>query len=140
VEILDGYSPVYDEEPLIILEGGSGEDIFEEGDSQLSFDLGFEDEISIQNEYMIKMVVLQTENGVFLKFSMGEIPEKKKGAVGVRGIRLNGEDTIKKVYVIDAGDNVEVDFKGRKVETEKTKNNEKGYERHKNQTITGGRL
>lgn len=30
-------------------------------------------------------IVLQTEGGYFLQFLLAEVPEKKKGAVGVRG-------------------------------------------------------
>lgn len=33
-------------------------------------------------------IVLQTMNGYFLRFASTEVPEKKKGAVGVRGIKL----------------------------------------------------
>ena len=35
-----------------------------------------------------KDIILQTKDGYFLKFSLEEIPEKKKGAVGVRGMKL----------------------------------------------------
>ena len=35
-----------------------------------------------------KQVVLQTKDGYFLRFPASEVSEKKKGAVGVRGIRL----------------------------------------------------
>ena len=41
------------------------------------------------------VVVLQTEQGVFLRFQLKEIPDKKKGAVGVRGIKLTGEDFVR---------------------------------------------
>lgn len=34
-------------------------------------------------------VIVQTENGVFLKFPLTDIPMKKKSAVGVRGIKLS---------------------------------------------------
>ncbi len=71
--------------------------------------------------YTNQMVVLQTENGVFLRFSLKEIPEKKKGAVGVRGIKLVAGDFITHVYVLDAGDNMIVDYKGREVALRKLK-------------------
>lgn len=71
--------------------------------------------------YTNQMVVLQTENGVFLRFSLKEIPEKKKGAVGVRGIKLAAGDFITHVYVLDAGDNMMVDYKGREVALRKLK-------------------
>ena len=37
-------------------------------------------------------IVLQTMNGYFLRFASTEVPEKKKGAVGVRGIKLQKKD------------------------------------------------
>lgn len=67
------------------------------------------------------VVVLQTEQGVFLRFQLKEIPDKKKGAVGVRGIKLTGEDFITHVYLIDAGDNVTVEYKGKEIALRKLK-------------------
>ena len=46
-------------------------------------------------------VVLQTHKGVFLKFAFEEIPEKKKGAIGVRGIRLTPDDKIESLYLLN---------------------------------------
>ena len=43
-------------------------------------------------------VVLQTRDGYFLRFPIEEVPEKKKGAVGVRGMKLSGTDVIEQVY------------------------------------------
>lgn len=68
-----------------------------------------------------QMVVLQTENGVFLRFSLKEIPEKKKGAVGVRGIKLTAGDFVTHVYVLDAGDNMMIEYKGKEVALRKLK-------------------
>ncbi len=47
-----------------------------------------------------KYVVLQTEFDVFLKFEIDEVPVKKKGAVGVRAIKLTGSDRISNVYYL----------------------------------------
>jgi len=66
-------------------------------------------------------VILQTANGMFIKFSLSEVPEKKKGAVGVRGMKLDKDDYVTDVYVVDAGDNTTVEFKGKKVEFRKLK-------------------
>lgn len=46
-------------------------------------------------------VVLQTQEGVFLRFSLSEVPEKKKGAVGVRGICLGGKDRVEQCYLLE---------------------------------------
>ena len=45
-----------------------------------------------------KEIVLQSAEGYFLKFSLDEIPEKKKGAVGVRGMKLGSKDFVENVY------------------------------------------
>lgn len=44
-------------------------------------------------------IVLQSEEGYFLRFSLSEISKKKKGAVGMRGMRLQDEDKIRNVYL-----------------------------------------
>lgn len=43
-------------------------------------------------------IVLQTKDGFFLRFPVEEIPEKKKGAVGVRGMKLNEKDAVEHAY------------------------------------------
>ncbi len=45
-----------------------------------------------------KQVVLQSAEGYFLKFNVEEIPEKKKNAIGVRGMRFTGKDFVENVY------------------------------------------
>jgi DNA gyrase subunit A len=91
-----------------------------EGDlivSIYALDKGYDDFLmSEENMAFSDIVVLQTEQGVFLRFKTEEIPEKKKGAVGVRGMKLLKNDKIEKVYVMDAGDTLEVKANGVKVE------------------------
>lgn len=43
-------------------------------------------------------IVLRTKDGYFLRFPLSEIPEKKKGAVGVRGMKLTLGDYVEEVY------------------------------------------
>ena len=43
-------------------------------------------------------IVLQTKEGYFLRFPIEEIPEKKKGAIGVRGMKLSDGDVVESVY------------------------------------------
>ena len=45
-------------------------------------------------------VVLQTRQGVFLRFVLEEVPVKKKGAVGVRGMKLADKDEVEAVYIL----------------------------------------
>ncbi len=63
-----------------------------------------EDEVvSVQVLNDNHQVVLQTKEGFFLKFPAEEVPWKKKGAVGVRGIRLKKKDELEKVYLFEEG-------------------------------------
>jgi len=41
--------------------------------------------------------------------------------VGVRGIKLTGEDFITHVYLMDAGENVTVEYKGKEIALRKLK-------------------
>ncbi|MCD7725985.1 MAG: DNA topoisomerase 4 subunit A [Clostridiales bacterium] len=43
-------------------------------------------------------IVLQSREGYFLRFAIEEIPEKKKGAIGVRGMKLGAKDELEAVY------------------------------------------
>ncbi len=49
----------------------------------------------IENEHN---VILRTHGGYFLRFAIDEVPEKKKTAVGVRGIKLSAGDYVEDVY------------------------------------------
>ncbi len=66
-------------------------------------------------------VILQTTNGVFLKFPLTEIPIKKKSAVGVRSIKLGKDDYLDEVYLIANGDALSMDYKGKMVDFGKMK-------------------
>ena len=48
-------------------------------------------------------VVLMTEKGFILRFPSEEIAEKKKGAIGVRGIRLQDSDFVESVFLFEEG-------------------------------------
>ena len=45
-----------------------------------------------------KNIVLQSTDGYFLRFPLEEIPEKKKAAIGVRGMKLSQGESIEAVY------------------------------------------
>ncbi|MBQ1312125.1 MAG: DNA topoisomerase 4 subunit A, partial [Blautia sp.] len=47
-------------------------------------------------------VVLESRNGFFLRFLKNEIPLQKKTAVGVRGMKLTGEDLLAAAYLLDS--------------------------------------
>ena len=53
-------------------------------------------------------VVMQSEEGYFLRFPIAEITKKKKNALGIRGMSLKDEDQVRQVYVTEAasGDSI----------------------------------
>ena len=53
-------------------------------------------------------IVLASEAGFFLRFPVASIPVKKKTAVGVRGMKLSGQDTVEAVYWIEKDGDTEV--------------------------------
>ncbi len=54
--------------------------------------------VSVMSLLEQRNIVLQTKEGFFLRFSIEEIPEKKKAAIGVRAMKLNPKDVVEKVY------------------------------------------
>ena len=46
----------------------------------------------------LKDIILRSKDGYFLRFSADEIPEKKKGAIGVRGMKLGAGDYLEEIY------------------------------------------
>lgn len=60
-------------------------------------------------------IVLQTTNGYFLRFTSTEVPEKKKGAVGARGIKLQKKDELEQVYLLEEGVEQKVLYKEKEV-------------------------
>lgn len=60
-------------------------------------------------------IVLQTELGYFLRFPSLEVSEKKKGAIGVRGIRLQKNDMVEHAYLFEEGTEMKVMFKEKEV-------------------------
>ncbi len=66
-------------------------------------------------------IVLQSQKGYFLRFSVEELPEKKKAAVGVRAMRLSMGDQIEAVYyTLPEGEN-EISFGERDVSLNRLK-------------------
>ena len=60
-----------------------------------------------------KYIILQSKDGFFLRFEVEEIPEKKKNAVGVRGMKLSDGDEIEAVFYTRPGDETSVEYKSR---------------------------
>lgn len=66
--------------------------------------------VSIQIVNDSQNVVLMTENEYVLRFAAEEVAEKKKGAVGVRGIRFQKKDAVEKVVLFEEGTEAKVMF------------------------------
>ena len=71
--------------------------------------------VSVMSVLEQRNIVLQTKEGFFLRFPIEEIPEKKKGAVGVRGMKLGAKDEIEKVYYTQNGIETSIEYKEKKV-------------------------
>ncbi len=58
-------------------------------------------------------IVLKTNDGYFLRFPIEEIPEKKKAAVGVRGMKLSPKDFVEEVFYTQNAVEQNYDYNGR---------------------------
>ncbi len=68
-----------------------------------------------------KFAVLQTKGGMFLKFMIDEVPQKKKAAVGVRGMKLAPKDELEEVYFVEEGVLTTGTYNGREIELNRLK-------------------
>lgn len=71
--------------------------------------------ISVMSLLEQRNIVLQTRDGFFLRFPIEEIPEKKKGAVGVRGMKLSAKDAVTNVYYTQNGVETTIQYKEKPV-------------------------
>lgn len=70
-------------------------------------------DVSILNEQ--RNIVLQSAEGFFLRFPLEEIPEKKKGAIGVRGMKLGEKDSLEAVYYTRNAVETTIKYKNKKL-------------------------
>ena len=77
--------------------------------------------VSVIKFVNIKNIVFQTKEGMFLRFDPETIPEKKKAAIGVRGIKLSGTDSVDMVYYIEPGQDLSIEYKGKTIELKNLK-------------------
>ncbi len=68
-----------------------------------------------------EQVVLQSRDGYFLRFDVSEIPEKKKGAAGVRGMRLAEKDALEAIHLYHTGQEESVEYKDKQLILNKLK-------------------
>ena len=60
-------------------------------------------------------MVMRSVKDVFLRINCIQIPEKKKSAVGVRGMKLEQQDYLKEIYILEEGQSMSVEVKGKEV-------------------------
>ena len=71
--------------------------------------------IFVQALTLEETLVMQSEKDFFLRIDISSIPKKKKGAVGVRGMKLGAGDALTAIYLLNAEDSVNVEVKGKEV-------------------------
>ena len=71
--------------------------------------------VSIASLHDQSQIVLQTREGYFLKFALEEIPEKKKNAIGVRGMKLGEKDCVENVYYLNSAQEISIEYKNKKL-------------------------
>lgn len=60
-------------------------------------------------------IVMRSGRDLFLRIEADSIPEKKKGAVGVRGMKLAFDDALTDIYMLPDGSEQSVEVKGKEV-------------------------
>ena len=60
-------------------------------------------------------IVMRSGRDMFLRIEADSIPEKKKGAVGVRGMKLAPDDALTDIYMLPEGNEQNVEVKGKEV-------------------------
>lgn len=75
--------------------------------------------LSVQAVREESEVVLQTKKGIFLRFALEEISELKKNSRGVRGIKLEKEDELERLYLI--GENPVIQYGKKEVHLNRLK-------------------
>ncbi len=68
-----------------------------------------------------KQLVLQSHEGFFLRFALDEIPEQKKGAVGVRAMKLGDADYLEAVYYSEPTVETMIPYKDKEMEITRVK-------------------
>ncbi|MGN0168133.1 MAG: DNA topoisomerase (ATP-hydrolyzing) subunit A [Acetatifactor sp.] len=71
--------------------------------------------VSVMSILEQRNIVLQTKEGFFLRFPIEEIPEKKKGAIGVRGMKLGAKDAVEHVYLTQNGIETVITYKEKEI-------------------------
>ena len=66
-------------------------------------------------------VILQSKSGHFLRFLKSEVPEKKKGALGVHGMKMEEKDCLERAYLIEGRTEYTIQYKEKQLLLNKIK-------------------
>ena len=72
--------------------------------------------VNVEILHAQKTVVLRSNEGYFLRFLVDTIPEKKKVAVGVRGMRLTKNDYIRDVFFLNDMEEKGIEHNGKQLQ------------------------
>ena len=73
------------------------------------------------DEVVTVQVITDNQEGYFLRFAADEVSEKKKGAIGVRGIRLKKKDELEHAYLFEEGTETKVTYGEKEVSLNRLK-------------------
>lgn len=76
-------------------------------------------------------ICLITKKGIFLRFDSREVSEMKRGAVGVKGIALDGDDLVEDAYIFDENDSYTVSYGEKEVTLTRLKKAKRGTKGNK---------
>ena len=60
-------------------------------------------------------MIMRSKKDMFLRIDCATIPEKKKMAIGVRGMKLDDGDELREIYILPEGENMSVEVKEKEV-------------------------
>lgn len=63
----------------------------------------------------MESIIMETQKGYCLRFQVTEVPEKKKTAIGVRGMKVGKEDAITNIHVLQEGEELIVERHGAQI-------------------------
>lgn len=66
-------------------------------------------------------IVIQTNKGIFLRFMSDEVPQKKRAAIGVRGIKLASDDFIEEIYKFNENTTIQITYKEKEISLNRLK-------------------
>ncbi|MFA9375694.1 MAG: DNA topoisomerase (ATP-hydrolyzing) subunit A [Lachnotalea sp.] len=77
--------------------------------------------VSIDIVKGVQNIVIQTVKGIFLRFMSNEIPEKKRAAIGVRGIKLGKDDFVDEIFKFDENTTINIIYKEKEISLNRLK-------------------